>query len=273
MPTRKRQGVLHILKARTRRVLCYAFPVLHVSHPEAWLRLLRSPAGLLLVIVFAVFDPLVTSYLFRRLKGVPVSRAGAMRLRVYASIIVLQWLYTVVVVAALYRFGLKLTDIGLQIGNAPASLLTTLGLLGLIVWQALPSRKKKKPLSKEELEKAVGGFMLLLPRTPRERGFYVVLGLTAGICEEFCYRGFLLSMFAGATASLAAGVLVSSIIFSLGHAYQGKRGMLSTGVVGLVFALMFVFTRSLIPGQVLHAAVDILNGLKIGAKLGPVEAG
>jgi membrane protease YdiL (CAAX protease family) len=248
--------------------------VLHASHPEVWSLILRSPAGILLIAIFVLLDPILSWYLFRRLKNVPAERAGAMRIRIYLAITISEWLFSVLVVAVIYRYGLTLADLGQQLGNWPVSATLTVILVALIAVQVLAAGKKKKkqPADKEKIGKAIGSLMLMLPRTPRERNLFIVLGLTAGICEEFCYRGFLLTMFAGVTGSVVAGVLISSLIFSFGHIYQGKRGTLSTGVVGIVFAIIFVVTRSLIPGQILHAAVDVINGVKIGGRLAARES-
>ena len=54
------------------------------------------------------------------------------------------------------------------------------------------------------------------------------------------------------------------IVFGIGHAYQWTRAMLRTAFVGLQPAMLFVAVGSLIPGQVLHAGVDLLAGV-VGA--------
>ena len=62
-------------------------------------------------------------------------------------------------------------------------------------------------------------------------------------------------------------VVVSSIIFGLGHAYQGKVGILKTGAVGLVMALLVVFSGSLWIAILVHAVVDITSGRIMSAAM------
>ena len=58
------------------------------------------------------------------------------------------------------------------------------------------------------------------------------------------------------------GQLISgAIIFGFGHAYQGKIGIVQTGIYGLIFGGVFIFTKSLITGQVLHVIIDSVNGI------------
>ena len=92
----------------------------------------------------------------------------------------------------------------------------------------------------------------------------MVMALTAGICEELLYRGWLVNFIAVLTHSAWAGVAIGGVLFGLAHAYQGPKGIMATGVLGLVFGAIFVLSGSLFPGQILHAAIDAVNGL-VGA--------
>ncbi len=64
-----------------------------------------------------------------------------------------------------------------------------------------------------------------------------------------------------ATRSTWAAVVIGAVVFGIGHAYQGVIGMLRTTFVGLQLAILFVAVGSLVPGQVLHAGVDLVAGL------------
>ena len=50
-------------------------------------------------------------------------------------------------------------------------------------------------------------------------------------------------------------------MFSIAHIYQGRRGLISTLILGLVFALSRVWAGSLIPAAVAHTVVDLVAGL------------
>ena len=99
----------------------------------------------------------------------------------------------------------------------------------------------------------------MLPDTGLERMGWVILSLTAGICEEILFRGFLIRFLHDLAPALplAAALVASSLIFGLAHAYQGPKGVLGTGLGGVVFGLLFLLTGSLIPGMILHALVDM----------------
>jgi membrane protease YdiL (CAAX protease family) len=110
------------------------------------------------------------------------------------------------------------------------------------------------------LTSAVGRLQRLLPASGTEMAGFVVVSVTAGVCEEFLYRGWIVTFLQVATGSVWAAVAIGSVVFGIGHAYQGPKGMLRTGLIGLQLAVLFVMVGSLLPGQVLHAGVDIVSG-------------
>jgi membrane protease YdiL (CAAX protease family) len=87
----------------------------------------------------------------------------------------------------------------------------------------------------------------------------------AAICEEIVFRAFLIgrleAAFGGASrAATAAAVLLSSAVFGAAHAYQGPTGMLITGVLGLLFAIVYVAAgRNLWLNIVVHGVYDTLS--------------
>jgi membrane protease YdiL (CAAX protease family) len=87
----------------------------------------------------------------------------------------------------------------------------------------------------------------------------------AAICEEIIFRGFLIgrleAAFGGASrAATGAAVLLSSAVFGAAHAYQGPTGMLITGVLGLLFAIVYVAAgRNLWLNIVVHGVYDTLS--------------
>jgi membrane protease YdiL (CAAX protease family) len=99
----------------------------------------------------------------------------------------------------------------------------------------------------------------LLPRTEGERRLFAALAVTAGICEEVLFRGFLLfylqEVFPG--LEVAGAVAVSSIVFGLAHLYQGAVGTLMTGLFGAAMAILYVVSGSLVLPILLHALLDL----------------
>ena len=70
-----------------------------------------------------------------------------------------------------------------------------------------------------------------------------------------------MNLIGASTGSVWVGLLLSSVAFGLGHAYQGPQGILATGFVGLVLGLIYVWIGSLVPVQILHACINLSSGL------------
>ncbi|MGC1382317.1 MAG: CPBP family intramembrane glutamic endopeptidase, partial [Candidatus Acidiferrales bacterium] len=113
----------------------------------------------------------------------------------------------------------------------------------------------------------------ILPVTHEERVWFFFVSLSAGICEEILYRGFLIHYWMGSPTqlSVAMAMLVSSLIFGIGHIYQGVRGAIGSTVLGFIFALLFVMTGNLALPMFLHALIDarILLMIPEGLDLAP----
>lgn len=69
----------------------------------------------------------------------------------------------------------------------------------------------------------------------------------------------------------AAGVSVFA--FAAAHAYQGAKGIVASGVIGGLLTLVVLFTGSLLPAMVLHALVDVGQGLVTWLALRPLPGG
>lgn len=95
--------------------------------------------------------------------------------------------------------------------------------------------------------------------------FLPLLWLSAALCEEIVYRGFLitrlLEAFGGTTwLSKAAAITISSAAFALVHAYQGPSGLILTGVMGLLLSVLFVVSRfNLWCNVIVHGVYDTLS--------------
>jgi membrane protease YdiL (CAAX protease family) len=90
---------------------------------------------------------------------------------------------------------------------------------------------------------------------------YCALAVTAGVCEEFLYRGFSMAALGRVGIPAWAIVLLTSALFGLAHAYQGRGGIVGTALLGVLFAISRLIFNSLVPAIVWHAAVDVTAGL------------
>jgi uncharacterized protein len=96
-----------------------------------------------------------------------------------------------------------------------------------------------------------------------ECSLWVLLSVSAGFCEEVVFRGYLQRQFTALTRNATYGLVISAVIFGLGHGYQGWRSVVAITIFGLLFGTLARVTRSLRPGIVAHALQDVLAGFRL----------
>lgn len=101
----------------------------------------------------------------------------------------------------------------------------------------------------------------LLPRTRRERLGFAGLSLSAGIGEELVFRSFLIPALTVATGSIWFAAVLSAAVFGLLHTYQHSFGSIRAALLGLVLAVPFIVTGSVIPSMIAHTALDLIAGI------------
>ena len=106
----------------------------------------------------------------------------------------------------------------------------------------------------------------ILPANLREFAhFGSIVSLSAAICEEIIFRGFLvlylLTLLDGHPYASTITVVGSAVVFGIGHSYQGLTSLFKITLLSLLFAWLFVITKSLLLVIILHFAVDFCTGL------------
>ncbi len=94
-----------------------------------------------------------------------------------------------------------------------------------------------------------------------------VLVLVVALAEEIIFRGYLLLRFLGLKMSPGWAALLSAFIFSLGHGYEGSSGVVTVGALGLSFAAIYLWRRSLATPTVMHFLQDF-TGVVLAPLLG-----
>jgi len=138
------------------------------------------------------------------------------------------------------------------------SLGATVGVGGLLGLQAR-GLARRNPDRRRALVPRLGAAGLLLPHTLEEYRWFMALSVTAGVCEELFYRGFIVWT-ARFWIGLWGGAALSVVLFGLAHAYQGRSGAIRATLMGGVFGLLALLAHSIVPGMVLHAIVDLGAG-------------
>ncbi len=118
---------------------------------------------------------------------------------------------------------------------------------------------------RQKIAKALrtSGFAVaMLPVSTKERRYWILLCLSAGVCEELLYRGFLMHFFCGGFAGgvslgLVGAWLASSVLFGLAHAYQGAAGVIQSLIAGLLLGLIAILSGQLTIPIFLHALFDL----------------
>ena len=100
----------------------------------------------------------------------------------------------------------------------------------------------------------------LLPQSSVEVVLWIVVSISAGICEEIVFRGYFQQQFAAYTGSVVAGVLLQGLVFGFGHSYQGLKQVAVISALGVLYGGFAAWRRSLRPNMMSHASTDIWSG-------------
>ena len=195
------------------------------------------------------------------------------RLVLYASTIAFQWVAVAVVAWRAKAHGFTASQLGLTIQDRSRILVAAVtGALVIAALQWLNLRRVGKlPVEARGSLQALGE--RILPQSTVELLPYLALAITAGLCEEFLYRGFAIAVLLHIGLQTWAAVLVSSLLFGVAHSYQGRGGMVMTLLIGLVLGSSRLAYESLVPAIFWHSAVDVVAGAAGPRYLVPKRAG
>ena len=105
-----------------------------------------------------------------------------------------------------------------------------------------------------------GATQFLLPQARMEMFLWVLLSLSAGICEEAVYRGYLQKQFATLTGNIPAGIIISAVVFGAAHSYQGLGHAAVISLLGALAGVLAWWRRTVRPGMIAHTLQDVLGG-------------
>lgn len=211
------------------------------------------------LVVLLIALPLVALVMRKRVRASSTDPA-IKRLR-YARTIVVLWSVTVLAVYALRLHGLSPMSVGLRPVRHPSDLALGLVTLAAPLLAALLGAHRELRGDYAQALRAV------VPARPSEWLWFVPVAASAGICEEFLYRGYALTVLSALTGSVFAGVVLSSVAFGLAHAYQGRTGMFGASFTAVVYCAVFLATGSLYPCMLGHFVQDIAGALVLSRKL------
>jgi uncharacterized protein len=214
----------------------------------------------LLILIVAV--PLLSLLTGKRIRATVA--APAVKVFRYARTMLILWSLTALALYALRLHGHDPTYVGLR----PPRYLPELALgLVTLVAPVLANISGARRVLSDDYARALRA---VVPADRTQWLWFVPVAASAGICEEFLYRGYALTIISSLTGSVLVGVLLSSVAFGFGHAYQGRAGMAGATITGLLYACVFLVSGSLYPCMLGHFVQDIAGAAVLSRKLGEV---
>ena len=216
-------------------------------------------AVLLLVLVFFSLGNIKSSH---------AVHAGA-HVRIYMATMFYEWLLTAFVWWGLRRSGGSLRElIGGRWQSAGDFFLDVtiaagvwLGALMMIALAAFAMGMNHAG-NLSEAQKQIG---FLAPQNTLEVILWICLSATAGFCEEVLFRGYFQMQFTRLLRNRWSALVVVSILFGLGHGYEGAQRMVLIALLGFAFGLMSILRKSLRPAMMAHTLQDTISGLLLRA--------
>jgi len=182
------------------------------------------------------------------------------RILLYGSTILFQWSIVALIAWRSEARGYWPADLGLAVHGGLRTLAAAIvGAATLSAFQWFNLRRLSRTPSKtrdfmQQLARRI------FPHSPAEFALYLGLAVTAGLCEEFIYRGFAMAVLYRLGFSIWLVIFISSVLFGLAHLYQGRGGFVGTFVIGAVFGIARIAYDGLVPVMAWHFAIDAVAG-------------
>lgn len=204
---------------------------------------------------YAVFIAPLLSY--RKVRQLGRATRTPDKTRLYRQTVLIQAAVTASVASLWLLGGVPAASLGLIAPRSPwTSICLAGGSISYFAYVAIRQRRKAQEL-RDRMRGRAGA--LLLPDTMDELRWFSVMCIASGIAEESVYRGFLyfyISLYVP-HVNTPELVLLTSVVFGIGHAYQGWRGIASTTVSGLIFGTLYVISGSLLLPALVHSTGNL----------------
>ncbi len=218
-------------------------------------------ADAVLLVLMVLGLPVRAWLAMRRLRAAGPGELPRLRPKLWARAIGTQWLLVVVVVALWLLRGRPLGWLWLNahVGWGAGGIVLGLALIALI---QQPQRRNlaASPETVARLRRRLEGVGRLLPASRGEWPGFVPLALTAGICEEILFRGYVTWALLQVVHVFWLAALLQAALFGLAHAYQGTRGVFLTFGAGVFLTGVVWISGSLWPAMLAHALLDLNAG-------------
>jgi membrane protease YdiL (CAAX protease family) len=188
------------------------------------------------------------------------------KFNIYKANTLSQWFITALLAGIWFLSGKGWEDLGFswpQIDDAQAVWLLSGSFLiaySLDAWWQLRNKKARIKQVKEW-----GKYTPFLPTTWKQMAGFLSVVITAAICEEILFRGFLihylLQFLNNSFSSILIAIFIPSIIFASAHIYQGWQAVIKIAILATIFSTVLILTGSLLIPIMLHFLVNLFSGL------------
>lgn len=200
-------------------------------------------------------EPLLRINFYRAYKK-QINIDTSARVLFYRTQVLWEWSWVIVLGIIVARASNPLTTLGLTL-PAPigwiimAALLLGIGLSIVLI--------RRSPGAMASMQKSLESSAVLLPSTPTERKWFAATAITAGICEELLYRGFLIPYlhYNFKIQDWTIIAILSGIIYGLSRLYQGFKGFSQAALTGFAYTYVYLFSGSVVPAIVFHILLEL----------------
>ena len=200
-------------------------------------------------------EPFLRINFFRAFKK-QINIDTSARLLFYRTQILWEWSWVIVLVIIVAPASIPLAALGLTPPKPIGWIIMAVLLLGIGLSVVLIRRS---PGAMASMQGSLEASMILLPSTDTERRWYAATAITAGICEELLYRGFLIPYlhYNFKVQDWTIIAVLSGIIYGLSRLYQGFKGFSQTALTGFAYTYVYLFSGSVVPAMVFHILVEL----------------
>ena len=111
----------------------------------------------------------------------------------------------------------------------------------------------------DQMSENAGRIMASVPK-PRHPIGFLPPALTVAVYEELLFRGFLMTRLRRATGGWTLAVMISTAVFTSLHAIdQTPAALVPVAILSVVFSLVTIWRRSLLPAVVGHFLFNLFN--------------
>ncbi|MBI5169877.1 MAG: CPBP family intramembrane metalloprotease [Candidatus Eisenbacteria bacterium] len=219
------------------------------------------PFDILLLVLILVGLPLRAWFAMRALRAAPAAELPSLRRRLWTRAILSQWLLVAGVLAlwVWQRRWWTALNVVARIGPMEIGMLIGIAFLAILLHRQR-AELDRQPEVVSKLRARLMPVEGLMPDTRAEWPHFAALAVTAGVCEELLFRGFVTWALTHVLPSYEIAAFAQAALFGLAHAYQGPRGVWTTGMVGVFLTVVVHLTGTLWVAMLIHALMDLNAG-------------